>query len=223
VIKRDIDIQSRIRVRYARLTAAADLSRAEQAAEIRRRLTEGGLPFFRNGQGPKILSGPVLPQGYESVCEFFDLYFNGFVSEKRVLESLRVFDDEVLKILSAERIPVFFPSVEAAAEAAEYSLRGDFPAAFSQAGIDAFLSLKTYPFRRVRDSGKISEFDARERVLSASYSAGELRMRLAVVQQGANIKPEEAASLLGSGEMIFGRKIRENLFWRTEHGELRPF
>src|SRR3989339_281097 len=104
--------KSRIRLKFARLAPAKDLSHLEQIKALRARAAACGLKFRPAKTGaalmPRMAFGPAVSVGHESLCEYADLYLEDFVREAAVLESLRPLDDERFLLISARRIPVFF-------------------------------------------------------------------------------------------------------------------
>ena len=220
--------KSRIRLKFARLAAAKDLSHLEQLKLLRARAAASGLkcrPAKTGGPGaPKMAFGPAVSVGHESLCEYADLYLDEFVREEAAAERLRPLDDELFRLVSARRIPVFFPSIEAAVNAAEYFLEGEFPAGFSDAAVDAFMALKELPWEKVKPSGERKTLDARAPVLAASYDAAASLLKLTLrLEAGRNVKPETVAELMSGGKPVFRRITRKELYWLDSSGKLEVF
>ena len=220
--------KSRIRLKFARLAPAKDMSHLEQIKVLRGRAAACGLKFWPAKAGgtvsPRMAFGPAVSVGHESLCEYADLYLEEFVRDAEALEKLQPLDDERFRLLSARRIPVFFPSIEAAANAAEDFLEGEFPAGFSQAAVDAFMALKTAPFEKVKPSGERKTLDARVPVLSASFDqvSALLKVTLRLVP-GRSVKPETVAELMAGGKPAFRRMVRKELYWFDSSGKLEVF
>jgi radical SAM-linked protein len=220
--------KSRIRLKFARLAAAKDLSHLEQIKAVRGRAAACGLKFWPAKVGgaavPKMAFGPAVSVGHESLCEYADLYLEEFSQAAEVMERMQPLDDERFRLLSARRIPIFFPSIEAAVNAAEYFMEAEFPSGFSQAAVDAFLALKTLPYEKVKPSGERKTLDARTPVLSASYDpeGALLKVTLKLVP-GRNVKPETAAELMCGGKPVFRRIVRKELYWFDSSGKLEVF
>lgn len=220
--------KSRIRLKFARLAAAKDLSHLEQIKVLRNRAAGCGLKAWPAKVGsaavPKMAFGPAVSVGHESLCEYADLYLEEFSQAAAALEKLQPLDDASFRLLSARRIPVFFPSIEAAVNAAEYFMEAEFPAGFSQAAVDAFLALKTLPYEKVKPSGERKMLDARIPVLSASYDpeGALLKVTLKLVP-GQNVKPETVAELMCGGKPVFRRIVRKELYWFDSSGKLEVF
>lgn len=219
--------KSRIRLKFARLAPAKDLSHLEQIKALRARAAASGLkccPAAGGKGAPKMAFGPAVSVGHESLCEYADLYLEEFATQEEAAEKVRPLDDGKFRLLSARRIPVFFPSIEAAVNAAEYFLEAEFPAAFSDAAVDAFMAKKDLPWEKVKPSGERRTLDARAPVLAASYDAPlsllKVTLRLA---PGKNVKPETVAELMCGGVPVFRRIVRKELYWFDSGGKLEVF
>lgn len=219
--------RSRIRLKFARLAAAKDLSHLEQLKALRARAAASGLKCWPAKEGsatPKMAFGPAVSVGHESLCEYADLYLEEFVRDEAAAERLRPLDDERFRLVSARRIPVFFPSIEAAVNAAEYFLEGEYPAGFAGAAVDAFMALKELPWEKVKPSGERKTLDARAPVLSASYDGAASLLKLTLrLQAGRNVKPETVAELMSGGKPVFRRITRKELYWLDSSGKLEVF
>jgi len=215
-------------LKFARLGPAKDMSHLEQIKALRARAAGSGLKFcpakVGGAQVPKMAFGPAVSVGHESLCEYADLYLEEFVREDAVLEKLKPLDDAHFQLLSARRIPVFFPSIEAAVNAAEYFLEAGFPEGFSQASVEAFMTLKSLPYEKVKPSGESKTLDARTPVLAAScdQAGGLLKLTLRLAP-GRNVKPELVAELMCGGKPVFRRIVRKELYWFDSGGKLEVF
>lgn len=220
--------RSRIRLKFARLAPAKDLSHLEQIKILRGRAAASGLKFCPAKAGtlvmPRMAFGPAVSVGHESNCEYADLYLEEFVREDAVMEKLHPLDDGLFRLVSARRIPVFFPSIEAAVNAAEYFLEGEFAGGFSQAAVDAFMALKNMAYEKVKSSGERKTLDARTPVLAASFDKECSRLKLTLkLEPGKNVKPEAVAELMAGGKPVFGRIVRKELYWFDSSGKLEVF
>lgn len=220
--------KSRIRLKFARLGPAKDLSHLEQIKALRGRAAASGLKYWPAKVGgtvtPKMAFGPAVSVGHESLCEYADLYLEEFVKEAAVMEKIQPQDDEFFRLLSTKRIPVFFPSIEAAVNAAEYFMEAEFPAGFSQAAVDAFLALKELPFEKVKPSGERKTLDARAPVLASSFDPESALLKVTLkLEAGRNVKPETVAELMAGGKPEFKRIVRKELYWFDSSGKLEVF
>lgn len=219
--------KSRIRLKFARLAPAKDLSHLEQIKILRGRAAACGFKFSPAPGGrlmPRMAFGPAVSVGHESLCEYADLYLEEFAREAAVAEKLQPLDDELFRLVSARRIPVFFPSIEAAVNAAEYFMEAEFPPDFSQAAVDAFLALKNMAYEKVKPSGERKTLDARVPVLAASYDKGCSLLKLTLkLEPGKNVKPEIVAELMSGGKPVFRRIVRKELYWFSSGGKLEVF
>ncbi len=219
--------RSRIRLKFSRLAAAKDLSHLEQIKILRARAAASGLKFCPAAGGkllPRMAFGPAVSVGHESNCEYADLYLEEFVREAAAAEKFQPMDDGLFRLVSARRIPVFFPSIEAAVNAAEYFMEAEFPAGFSQAAVDAFMALKNVAYEKVKASGERKTLDARTPVLSASFDGGSSLLKLTLrLAPGKNVKPEAVAGLMSGGKPVFRRIVRKELYWFDSSGKLEVF
>ncbi len=204
------------------------MSHLEQLKALRARAAACGLKFWPAKVGgaavPRMAFGPAVSVGHESLAEYADLYLEEFAREDVVLERMKPLDDDSFRLVSARRIPVFFPSIEAAVNAAEYFLEGGFPEGFSQAAVDAFMALKDLPYEKVKPSGEKKTLDARKPVLAASFdqASGLLKLTLKL-EPGRNVKPETVAELMCGGKPVFRRIVRKELYWFDSGGKLEVF
>jgi radical SAM-linked protein len=220
--------KSRIRLKFARLAPAKALSHLEQIKILRGRAAACGLKFCPAKTGgqtmPRMAFGPAVSVGHESLCEYADLYLEEFVREDAVAEKIKPLDDKCFRLISARRIPVFFPSIEAAVNAAEYFMETEFPAGFSQAAVDAFMALKNAAYEKVKPSGERKTLDARTPVLAVSFDKESSLLKLTLkLEPGKNIKPEIVAELMAGGKPVFRRIVRKELYWFDSGGKLEVF
>jgi len=220
--------KSRIRLKFARLNPAANFTHLEQIKAFRSRALASGLKFWPAKTGgaaaPKMAFGPAVSVGHESLCEYADLYLEEFVREEAAFEKIQPLDDVNFRLLTARRIPVFFPSIEAAVNAAEYFLEAGFPEGFSQASLDAFMALKSLPYEKVKPSGERKAIDARTPLLAASWDAASDLLKLTLrLAPGKTIKPETVAELIAGSKPVFRCIVRKELYWMDSQGKLEVF
>lgn len=220
--------KSRIRLKFARLKPAENFTHLEQIKAFRARGAASGLKFCPAKAGgpltPRMAFGPAVSVGHESLCEYADLYLEEFVREEAAFEKIQPLDDNNFRLLSARRIPVFFPSIEAAVNAAEYFLEAGFPAGFSQASLDVFMALKSLPYEKIKPSGERKAIDARTPLLSASWAPESALLKLTLrLEPGKTIKPETVAELIAGGRPEFRRIVRKELYWMDSQGKLEVF
>jgi len=105
--------RSRMRLRFARRNEAMVLTQLQQIKALRKIVLNSGLPVVLTGRSgiPKIAFGPAISLGYESLCEYADLYLAVYVSEKDVFSKI------------ASVLPSFAPQPEA-----DGALKGPSPA-----------------------------------------------------------------------------------------------
>ncbi len=220
--------RSRIRLKFARLAPAREMTHLEQIKTLRSRAAASGLRFWPAKVGgqtvPKMAFGPAVSVGHESLCEYADLYLEEFAREESAAERVRPLDDARFTLISARRIPVFFPSIEAAVNAAEYFMEAGFPEGFSGASVDTFMAKKSVPWEKLKPSGESRTLDARAPVLSASYDPAVSLLKVTLkLEPGKNVKPETVAELMAGVRPDFRRIVRKELYWFGSGGKLEVF
>lgn len=218
--------KARIRLKFARLAKARNLSHLEQIKALRDLAAASGLrccPAPGRAQAPKMAFGPAISLGYESRCEYADLYLAEFVRDEDAARRIRAVGSECYELVSAKRVPVFFPSIEAAVNAAEYALEAGFPAGFSQKDIDAFLARPEALYEKVKPSGERETIDVRPLICAAEYDPAAAALRLVLKSgPGKNVKPEAVLGMIVPGAEI-KRIVRRELYWQDSKGALQVF
>lgn len=216
----------RIRLKFARLAKAANLSHLEQIKALRGLAAASGLRYLPMKQGkgmaPKMAFGPAISVGYESRCEFADLYLAEFVRDADAERRLRSVGSELYELVSAKRVPLLFPSIEAAVNAVEYTIEAGFPAGFSQKDIDAFLARPEALYEKVKTTGEKETIDVKPLIQSAEYdpAASALKLVLRFVP-GKNVKPEAVLGMIVPAAIK--RIVRRELYWLDSNGKLQVF
>ncbi len=214
-----------MRLRFARLDGAWDMSHLEQIKELRRIAAGSGLdccPAKHGGKPvPKMAFGPALSVGCESRCEYADLYLAQSCQESVAMARLSAVGSGSFALLSVKRVPVFFPSVEASVSAARYLIEADLKESISQGAVDAFFARESAPVDRTDSAGAARTIDARPLVLNAELDAdaGSLRLTLKL-EPGKSVKPAEALQLMAGRAVPIKRLVREELFWLDSKGRL---
>lgn len=222
-----LETRTRIRLKFARLAKAAGLSHLEQIKALRGLAAASGLRFLpmKHGKGlvPKMAFGPAISVGYESRCEFADLYLAEFVRDADAERRLRSVSSELYELVSVKRVPLLFPSIEAAAGAAEYAIEADLPAGFSQKDIDAFLARPEALYEKVKPSGEKETIDVKPLICRAEFDPAAPALALVLrFEPGKNVKPEAVLGMLAPGAEI-KRIVRLELFWLDSKGKLQVF
>ena len=217
-----------MRLKFARLKEAGPLSHLEQIKAFRIVAMASGLKCWPakagSGSVPKMSFGPAISVGYESTCEYADLYLEDFVKAETAVEKISALDSGRFRLIGARRIPLFFPSIEACVNAAEYALEGGLPEGFSQETVERFLGLKSAVYERVKPSGEKKTIDARPLVLEALCPGGSGSLKLVLAfGPGRNIKPEAVLSLMSGSNAAPARIVRKELFWFDSKGKLEIF
>lgn len=197
-----------LRVRVSRKGEARFLSHLEQIEALRRALRRADLPLaYTSGFHPqmKCAFGPAISVGYESDCEYFDLDLAGRLSPEEFRARFEPQLPEGFSLASVKRVPVFFPSLEASFNRADYEVR--IPAAFLEGRgaeewrteLEKFLERPDLSLEKVR-KGARSQVLIRPLIVEARWEnipgGGEAGLFLALkFGPGKNVKPEKIVAL----------------------------
>jgi len=223
----------RMRLRFARLKGAEGMSHLEQIKALRDIAAASGLDCCPAKHGkntvPKMSFGPALSAGYESRCEYADLYLAQDCKEEVVMTKVGGVSSGAFSLLSVKRVPVYFPSIEASVGAARYLIEAEFKGALAQAAVDAFFARESAPYTKpgpVGPDGKVGTepgptVDVRPLVMSADLdaAAGTLRLTLRL-EPGKNAKPVDVLGVMAGRELEIKRVVREDLYWLDSKGGL---
>jgi len=217
--------KTRMRLKFARLAGAANMSHLDQIKALRGMAAASGLDCMPSGQTrnfvPKMAFGPALSQGYESRCEYADLYLAQQCKEDVCRVKLEAVKSEAFGLLTVKRVPIFFPSIEASVSAAGYIIEADFKGEFSQAMLDAFLARTSVRYEKVKSTGDVETIDMRPLILGAELDEGAGILRLTLkMEPGKNIKPEAALNVMAGREIKIKKVVREELYWLDSKGKL---
>lgn len=226
----------RIRLKFARLAPAKDLSHLEQIKALRDMVAASGLRYFPvkcgRTQAPKMSFGPAISVGYESTCEYADLYLAEFAGDQEAAEKIKAVRSACYELVSAKRVPMFFPSIESSVNAAEYLVEAAFPDGFSQKEVDVFLARPEAPYEKVKPSGSRETIDVKPLTLCAQYApaaapaasdatpAQTLKLVLKF-EPKKNVKPEIVLNMIARADIK--RIVRKELYWLDSKGKLEVF
>jgi len=178
----------RTRLKFARKGTARFISHLEQIEFFRRALRRTALSVsYTQGFSPqpKISFGPAISVGYESYSEYIEVEFYAMVElaelKSKVLKEL----PGGFNLLSLKNIPVFFPSVDALANTAEYSIE----LTATEEKIKEFLQSPEIPIVKEKD-GKIITIDAKPLIRELKIDGNGVIMQLRFGPK-KNIKPEK--------------------------------
>ena len=219
--------KTRMRLRFARLEEAGNMSHLEQIKALRDIAAASGLDCCPAKQGktlvPKMSFGPALSSGCGSRCEYADLYLAQACKEEVAMAKLAAVKSGTFSLLSVKRVPVFFPSIEASVSAARYLIEFK-EGVLTRAAVDAFLALKDLPFEKVKPSGERKTLDARAPVLASSFDPESALLKITLkLEAGRNVKPETVAELMAGAKPAFKRIVRKELYWFDSSGKLEVF
>ncbi len=141
------------------------LSHLEQIDFLRRAVKRAALPVsYTAGFSPQIKMsfGPAISVGYESDCEYADLYFTDKVNLDIIKCAVAGQLPDGYKIDEVKQIPLKFPAVDSVVNLAEYAVSG---AVIDDKRIKEYLALETMPVVKMK-KGKETVVDARPLIYS---------------------------------------------------------
>ncbi|MBU2529875.1 MAG: TIGR03936 family radical SAM-associated protein [Elusimicrobia bacterium] len=217
----------RLRIKFSRNGEAGKMTHAEQMREIREGFSLSAVPVFRTNSkraAAKIAFGPAISMGYESLCEFADVYLTGLAKEQEIKAIFDKIKVSGINFVSAKRIPLLFPSLEASVDAVEYEVKGYFAENFSQDKIDEALLKSELIFKKIKEGKSAKEINFRPLIIKMKYNKERSAVVLVLkIKPGFNIKPENALSVIaGSSAKITGI-LKKQLYWINSDGEFEVF
>lgn len=236
------DMKIRMRLKFSRTGAAARLSHLEQIRELRRMAESSGLPCSLGKCGKARIArmsfGPAVSVGYESLCEYADLYLSGQAPEAEVFRKISAVSGGGISLLGVRRIPRHFPSIEALVNVAEYEISGGMPSGYGHESIKGFLESREIVIAKKKPNG-VSEFiNARPLIISMEMKTPETLRMLLRFGPKRNVKPErvffqsmglkdegQCGDSRGAGENASGAAAgwsikRVGLYWENASGQL---
>jgi len=230
-----------MRLKFSRLGQAKMLSHLEQIRLLRRMMEKSGLPCICSRRGKmnvvKMSFGPAISVGYESMAEYADAYFQRNVDEKEITNALSSASEGGILLVSAKRVPLSFPSIEALANAAEYEVCGEFSQEYFRTNIAEFLKNKEIFIAKNKTGGCREIIDARRLVISMEIKDRRTLKLLLRFGPKRNVKPEHIVFIssmnmesAGDGKIFEiansdsgGFQVkRVELYWENSEGRLMP-
>lgn len=223
-----MDGSARYRVCVSRLGPARELTHLAQIELLRRAVLVSALPAVldrrRKKPRPRLAFGPAIAKGYESLAEYFDLELASRVPAEKIVAALSAALEDGYAVVSARRIPKYFPSLDASINVVRYAIQGAFPDDGGES-LARFLSRREIVIEKLKDGGaRVERVDARPLIIEMvqdSTSALRLSMRFGPKR---TVKPEALlrAWLLENGFGVQGHCaiLRKELLSETARGEL---
>ncbi len=226
-IKKVISPKYRLRIKFSRIGEAGNMTHLEQMKKIREVFSLSELPVFKTNTKraiPKISFGPAISMGYESLCEFADVYLTGLAKEQEIKTIFDKMKVSGINFVSAKRIPLLFPSLEASVDAVEYEVRGEFPKDFSQNKINQALLKSELIFEKIKEGKSAKKINFKPLIIKMEYNKEKSAVVLVLkIKPGFNVKPENALSVIaGSSAKITGI-LKKQLYWINSGGEFEVF
>jgi len=178
----------RMRVRLARGASWRHLSHPEFVRLLHTAVAQANLPIARGNRAEtpyRIVSGPPLPLGYTSRCEYVDMDILRPITSHEFKQRLAEVLPEGIAVLWARRIPPTAPHLRASIAAFCYTIDGQF----DPVHVDRFRTEPSWPYVR-KKKDRETLFNLKEMVSLLEVTEERVRLCLAVSPQGI-LKPEE--------------------------------
>jgi radical SAM-linked protein len=216
----DNNIYYRYRVKFGRRRPANMLSHLKHINCVRNIVISASLEYVplkpKKLDLPKISFGPALTVGYESTCEYADIYLKNPISNTVLFEKISDAAQVGYSVIEIKRIPYHFPSVEALVNIAEYDIKTGFELVSD--AVEKFLNMPEIFIKKIKSSGEEKILNAKPLILSMkAYLANHINLLLEF-GPGKNIKPHLIIENLTSKSDI--SVLRKNLYWKNKKGAL---
>ncbi|GHT47066.1 hypothetical protein AGMMS49936_07080 [Endomicrobiia bacterium] len=211
----------RFRLRFSKKGAVRFVSHLEQIEVFRRAARRSNLPVaFTAGFSPQVKSsyGSPLSVGYESLCEYMELYFTQKVSAENVKMEISNVLPNGFKLLDLKKVPLAFPAIDILSNVAEYKISNT---GISMEEIDKFLSQDKILIKKTK-KGKSVEIDAKPLIRFFRSEAGVLKLQLRF-GSGKTLKPELILQKMLENQENFARIYnveRTELYVETKSGQI---
>jgi radical SAM-linked protein len=217
----------RLRIKFSRIGAAGKMTHLEQMKEVRKSFSLSDVPVFKSNNKramPKISFGPAISMGYESLCEFADVYLTALTKENDIKAIFDKIEVSGINFLSVKRIPLFFPSLESSVDAVEYEVKGEFPEDFSQDKINLALKKSELFFEKIKEGKSIKKINFRPLIIEMKHDKEGSKIVLVLkIKPGFNIKPENALSVIAGNSAKITGILKKQLYWINSGGEFEVF
>lgn len=211
----------RMRLRFSKKGLVKYVSHLEQIEVFRRAARRSGLPVaYTAGFSPQVKSsyGPPLSVGYESMCEYMELYFVEKVTVETVMTKFSENLPHGFEILNAKRVPIAFPSIDVLTNLAEFSIKN---IKILQEVIDQFLRSDSIIVEKIK-KGKTIEIDAKLLIKEIRVVENGLIMQLRF-GNGKTVKPEMILKKLLENQENYAKIYdveKLNLYIELSNGEI---
>ncbi len=185
----------KLRMRFARQGLVRFISHLEQIELFRRAVRRCDLPIaFTSGfhAQPKMAFGPAISVGYESESEYAEVDLVSHVDPAQVQARMSAALPNGFTILSVRKVPVFFPSVDALANVAEYRIGLEL----DKQAIEKFLAAPEIIIIKEK-KGKTERIDVKPLIITLESGAGQTKLVLRFGPK-KNVKPERIIALIAN-------------------------
>lgn len=197
---------TRLRVTFTKQGVLRYVGHLDMAKTWERILRRAGLPLaYSQGFHPqaRLQFASALPLGCASTAELMDVMCSQPISPQDALQAIRPQLPGGLRVLSVEQVPLDAPALQAALQAAEYTLRletDEPPEAIGQR-VQALLDAPSLPRQRRGKPYDLRPLILGLRVQESSAGCVTLWARLRASQQGGTGRPDEVLDALGLADV----------------------
>jgi radical SAM family uncharacterized protein/radical SAM-linked protein len=183
----------RLRLCFFRRGVVRFLSHLEQIEVFRRAMRRATLPLTYTGgfsPQPKMSFGPAISVGYESESEYVEIDLARRCEPAEVQEKLAAVLPAGYGLLSARKVPLFFPSIDSLLNLAVYRIA----APVTEEQIARFLEQREIIVEKKRER-QVTQIDVRPLVRQLTLEQGGVYLELRFGPK-RTIKPERIVQLL---------------------------
>lgn len=191
--RENIKSTAKLRLCFARKGMLRFLSHLEQIELFRRAMRRVGIPLsFTSGFSPqpRMSFGPAISVGYESRSEYVEIELYRSVELEAVRSKIRDVLPEGYELLSAKKIPLFFPSLDSLVNVADYEIKVEV----SEKQMASFLERKEIIVEK-RKENRIEKIDAKPLIRRIKNEGGTLFLQMRFGPK-RSVKPEKIVQLL---------------------------
>jgi len=208
----------RYRLVFARNEKAKNMSHHEQIKFLKNFLKQK-IPYIISDK--KISFGPAISCGYESFCEYIDLY----LYKRIAFENFQGFLDDIkengFELIKAFSVPVFFPSIENSVEVSEFEIL------LSKLDDSIVLNAnennkkKEIIYEKNKNDGTIKRVNLKDFIFNYEINKENNTLILYLKHiSGMSVKPEVVLKLFFGYEGEVKKIIRKNFYWIDSNKKL---
>jgi radical SAM-linked protein len=216
----DNTIYYRYRIEFARRSPANELSHLKHINCVRNMVVFAGLEYvplkLNKPDLPRISFGPALTVGYESTCEYADIYLKNPVDSVILSDKISAVAKAGYSVMEIKRIPYHFPSIEALVNIAEYDIKTGFE--LNSKAVEKFLNMPEISIKKIEPSGEEKILNAKPIIMSMKMHSPNLLNMMFEFGPGKSLRPDLVVEKL-TGRSDF-EVLRKQLYWKNSQGGL---